>query len=525
VTTGVEFTRRARRDASRPKRRWSFGQRALAIDIAMLAATVVIVELLSPTASPTGGVPSEPIGWLLAFCALVLILFRVRGLYEAPLRLELTETLRLVATGTALAAVVEMAARVLAANDAYVAAETVRHWLVAVPLLTLGRALALRSEARARTNLDAARHTLIVGAGKVGRTAASRLLEDPTLGLRPVAFLDGDPLELDAPQPDLPVYGWHEFERVLEEQAVEHAIIAFSSAKHERLLELIRGCWARGVSVSIVPRLFELKGSRVGIEHLGGLSLVQLDPSNPDGWQFRLKYAFDRVVAALLLLLLAPVILTAMLAVRLSLGRPVLYRQLRVGRDGHAFWMLKLRTLRPAAMAEHEADADWAAEELGEAVAREEPLEERMTRVGAALRRTGIDELPQLWNVLRGDMSLVGPRPERAAYAARFEGRLYRYGDRHRVKSGLTGWAQINGLRGKTSLRDRVEWDNHYIENWSPWLDLKILLRTLYFGLTVAYGETLGRPRRRVSSDPAPTVAGREPADTARSGSPDTTLW
>jgi lipopolysaccharide/colanic/teichoic acid biosynthesis glycosyltransferase len=143
------------------------------------------------------------------------------------------------------------------------------------------------------------------------------------------------------------------------------------------------------------------------------------------------------------------------------------------------FEMLKLRSMRNTDGPAQESDADWAAAEMGDMVARHVPMDQRLTRVGAFLRRTAIDELPQLWNVVRGEMSLVGPRPERATYAARFESHLYRYRDRHRVKSGLTGWAQVHGLRGSTSLRDRVEWDNHYIENWTPWMDVKILLMTV----------------------------------------------
>ena len=477
----ADAAERRAKSPSLPQRakRSSFGRRAFVLDVAMLAMAVVAVELLSPTASPTGGVPREPIGWLLGFCVLVLVLFKVRGLYEPPLRLEFTETLRLVLTGTALAAIVAMAARVLAANHPYVAAETLRHWLLALAFVTLGRALLLHLETRGRTSLGASRRTLVVGAGKVGHVAASRLLADATLGLRPVAFLDDDPLSVDDVEVDLPVYGWDEFERVVEEEAIEHAIIAFSGADHAQLLAVIRGCWESGVAVSVVPRLFEIKGGHVSIEHLGGLPLFRLDPTDPQGWQFRLKYALDRVIGAALLLFLLPLLLVAMLAVRVSLGRSIFYRQLRVGRDGQVFEMLKLRSMRPAEGAEQESDADWAAAELGDMVARHVPMEDRVTRVGAFLRRTAIDELPQLWNVVRGEMSLVGPRPERATYAARFESHLYRYRDRHRVKSGLTGWAQVHGLRGSTSLRDRVEWDNHYIENWTPWLDVKILLMTV----------------------------------------------
>ena len=258
-------------------------------------------------------------------------------------------------------------------------------------------------------------------------------------------------------------------------------IIAFSRAPHEELLAAARDCWRLGVSVSVVPRLFEIEGERVMTDHLGGLPLVEMRPANPQGWQFRVKYALDRVVAGLALLFLLPVLAVLALAVLVTMGRPIFYRQLRVGRDGHTFEMLKFRTLRTTAVEGAEADADWADQQLG---GRSAPSTIRsppawLTRLGAFLRRWSGDELPQLWNVLRGDMSLVGPRPERATYVERFEQGLYRYGDRHRVKSGLTGWAQVNGLRGKTSLPDRTEWDNHYIENWSLWLDLKIVFLTI----------------------------------------------
>jgi exopolysaccharide biosynthesis polyprenyl glycosylphosphotransferase len=470
--------RPARATVRRPARS-TFALRAMLFDVVMLALAVGVVQLASPTVSPTGEVPREPLGWLLLFCVLVPLLFRLRGMYRAPLRLELTETMRLVATGTALAATLAMAARVLSANDPYVAAETVRHLLVAAPLLLLGRAAVLSREAHDRRALLAGRRTLIVGAGRVGQLIAGRLLSDPELGSLPIGFVDADPLELEGLAARLPVYCWADAERLLAQGDVDHVIIAFSTVDHEQLLDLARRCSARRVSVSVVPRLFEVEGERVAMEHLGGLPIVELAPRDPKGWQFQVKYAIDRVVAAALLLLVLPVLLTAAVAVRLSLGRPIFFRQLRVGRDGHAFKMLKFRTLHQVTGADAEADADWAAQELGEMVAGHTPLDSRVSRVGAFLRRTSIDELPQLWNVVCGDMSLVGPRPERAAYVDRFEVRLYRYRDRHRVKSGLTGWAQVHGLRGNTSLRDRVEWDNHYIENWSPWFDLKILLMTV----------------------------------------------
>jgi len=229
-----------------------------------------------------------------------------------------------------------------------------------------------------------------------------------------------------------------------------------------------------------VPRLFERVTERLTVEHIGGLPLISSHRVDPQGLQFAFKYVVDRIVAAFILLLCLPVLAAAALAVRLSVGSPILFRQPRVGRDGREFDMLKLRTMR-GSPEEGEADADWADEQLG--LHEGEPAaerEDRTTGVGRFLRALSVDELPQLLNVLKGDMSLVGPRPERTQYVRRFEQFVYRYGDRHRVKSGITGWAQVNGLRGKTSLSDRVEWDNFYIENWSLWLDVKILLMTVW---------------------------------------------
>ena len=456
----------------------TFGRSALILDVVMLVAGAAVVAALSPTSSPTGHVPSEPLEWSVAFSVLVLVLFRLRGMYTAPLRLELTETLRAIVSATAIAAVLAMAARVLTTNEAYVAAETVRHWVVVVPLLLAGRAVVLLGEGRRRRLGAAGRRTLVIGAGVVGRLTAGRLLSNPALGLVPIGFLDDDPLEADDETAAISVHRWDDFESVVSGERVEHVIIAFSGAEHPRLIKLAHRAWELGVTVSVVPRLFELEGERTEIEHLGGLPLVGLRPADRQSWQFRLKYALDRVVAAGLLVLALPVILAAMAAIWLTIGRPVFFRQARVGRDGAVFEMIKLRTLRNAP-AGYEADAAWAAGELGgAAVAANAPLEVRVGRVTRWLRKAAIDELPQLWNVVRGEMSLVGPRPERLHYAERFGNHVYRYNDRQRVKSGLTGLAQVYGLRGPTSLHDRVEWDNHYIENWSPWLDVKILLKT-----------------------------------------------
>jgi exopolysaccharide biosynthesis polyprenyl glycosylphosphotransferase len=248
---------------------------------------------------------------------------------------------------------------------------------------------------------------------------------------------------------------------------------------------MVRRCEAVGVSVSHVPRLFEAAVERLTVDHLGGLPLVTMQRSNPRGWQFFVKYLIDRFVAGALLLLMLPLLIAIAVAVKLSTGGPVLFRQSRCGLDGKQFSMLKFRTMRGSPDLHGESDADWATEVLngkepnGRVNGRVSDAEEdRRTKLGHILRKLSLDELPQLWNIFRGDMSLIGPRPERVSYVKRFERAVHRYGDRHRVKSGMTGWAQVHGLRGQTSLADRVEWDNYYIENWSLWLDFKIFLLT-----------------------------------------------
>ena len=442
-----------------------------AVDVSMLAATLLAAELGAAQA----GVPSTPPAWLIAFPLLTLGLFYLRGMYRPPQALHNLEQVRAVVTTTALAAMIVLSVRVLATDYVWVAAQSARVWAFAAVYLAVGRIAVSWSETSARRRGVAAAPTLVIGAGRVGRLAAARLLERAELGLRPVGFLDKEPLEEHGTRGDLPVLGasW-DLEEVVHQHGIEHVVFTFSTAPDRVLFDLIRRCETLGVNVSSVPRFFERMRGAISVEHLGGLPLVMARPTNPLGWQFLVKYAMDRVLAALLLILCAPVLIVASAAVWASAGRPILFSQTRVGRNGQSFRMLKFRTMRQR----EEGDPAGLTEPSLEMAPGGVEGEDRRTRAGALLRRTSIDELPQLFNVVRGEMSIVGPRPERPEYVPFFEEHVYRYGERHRVKAGITGWAQVNGLRGKTSLADRVEWDNFYIENWSLWLDIKILLLT-----------------------------------------------
>jgi exopolysaccharide biosynthesis polyprenyl glycosylphosphotransferase len=257
----------------------------------------------------------------------------------------------------------------------------------------------------------------------------------------------------------------------VRETGARHVILAFASAPDRGFVSVVRRCDELGLEIWMVPRLFDSMNERVTLDRLGGLPMLNMRVTDPKGIQFAVKHAFDRLVAGLGLVAMAPVLLALALAVRRSSPGPALFRQRRVGRDGKAFDLLKFRSMVPA-----DAPAPFQPRN-GSAPGGVEGVDRR-TRLGRWMRRTSLDELPQLINVLRGDMSLVGPRPERPEFVELFGGDVSRYKDRHRVKSGITGWAQVNGLRGQTSVVDRVEWDNYYIENWSLRLDLKIIALT-----------------------------------------------
>ncbi len=458
-----------------------WGHVRLGADLALLVLAAVIADVWSRHDTTF----ADRFLWPAVFAVIVLCMSYARGTYRRRLKLDSLDDL--VSTGWVLAVATTMVvtARVLFdASPENAASETVRLGLIAAALVAGGRVAVNLLQVQTRRHGKALVPTLIVGAGHIGRTTAKRLLEQPELGLEPVGFLDKEPREAKKGSRKLPVLGasW-DLDRIASEYGIGQVIVTFSTAPSDVLLRLVNRCEELGIAVALVPRLFEKTTRHLTVEHLGGLPLITSRRSDPRGWQFAVKYALDRLVAFVLIVLLLPILALCALAVLLTMGKPILFRQPRVGLDGHQFDMLKFRSMTGSPSHSGEADADWFARQLDddseEEAEREASSDQRITLLGRFLRATWIDELPQLFNVLKGDMSVVGPRPERTSYVHHFEQRIYRYGDRHRVKAGITGWAQVHGLRGKTSLADRVEWDNYYIENASLWLDLKILGMTI----------------------------------------------
>jgi exopolysaccharide biosynthesis polyprenyl glycosylphosphotransferase len=423
---------------------------------------------------------------LLAMPPIALVLLYLRGLYRTRLRALILDGVVPVVSAVSVAAVVVAMVGILLNGKMPSQGDWIEAWLFVLLGLGLGRITLTLTQRFARRRRLVGKPVLIMGAGLIGSQVARRLDNHPEYGLAPVGFLDDDPRSIaEVGGRDVPVLGTAEdLDKIVDRTGVRDLIVAFSSVADARISRLIQRCQELGIEVSVVPRMFDTINDRVGYDTVGGLPLLTFSGVNPKGVQFAVKHVIDRVSATLLLVGLSPVMALAALAVRASSPGPVLFSQRRVGRDGTEFDLYKFRSMR--------TDLGHAGQVVGLASsgALEETLpldtapggvegEDRRTLVGRLLRRTSIDELPQLVNVLRGEMSLIGPRPERPEFVELFGRDIARYGDRHRVKSGITGWAQVHGLRGQTSLAERVEWDNYYIAHWSLVLDLKIALLTI----------------------------------------------
>ncbi len=317
------------------------------------------------------------------------------------------------------------------------------------------------------------RRILIAGAGELARVVADRILEHRELGYQIIGFVDdragGDHLGYRG----LPLLGsLSDAAEIIARERVDHLYVALPLEEHMKLLDLIESTSREGVDVKVVPDVLQFIALRARLEDLDGVPVINLNEVPLQGVSAFIKRSLDVLIsAAALLAMVIPGAIIAWIIKRNSSG-PAFYAQERMGLDGKAFRVYKFRTM--PIDAESETGPVWAEEN-----------DERATPFGAWLRHHDIDEWPQFWNVLVGDMSIVGPRPERPFFVAQFKHRIPQYMLRHKVKSGITGWAQVNGWRGNTSLEKRIEYDLYYIENWSVALDLKIMWLTILRALAL----------------------------------------
>lgn len=409
----------------------------------------------------------DQLAWL--YAAVMVGTFAVRRLYIPSRGVSRVDQLYAVAGAVAVGWVVSLAASLLVTRTIEPPRLMLLYWpVLAIALVWLGRMGidAILREAR-RRGRDRER-ILIVGAGREASLVDAKIREAPELGYELVGFVAQDGAVGGAAQVNGSVLGGlSDVPALVRAHDVGEVIIAAPGIGHRELVDLVNACTQEHVNIKIYPDIFELMAREVETSELTGLPLMRVRDVALRGWGRLLKRAMDVVGSWVLLVLLSPLMLLAALLVKLTSpeGR-VLYVQERVGLDGQPFQLLKLRSMRPDA--EAETGPVWTV-----------PGDARRTPLGTFLRRFSIDEWPQLVNVLVGEMSLVGPRPERPEFVAQFEQEVPRYQERHREKAGLTGWAQVNGLRGLGSVEERTKYDLFYVENWSLAFDLKILLKTV----------------------------------------------
>ncbi len=313
---------------------------------------------------------------------------------------------------------------------------------------------------------------VVIGGGEMGRTVAQKLLTYRDFGFRLKGFLDDDraPGEVVPVNGGVPVLGrLADLERILETGEIQEVYVALGLSNYGQIIEVFQIATRFPVHIRLVPDLFQMLTLKAAVQDLDGFPVISVDEVPLRGARRIIKRAFDALASALALLLLSPLILFVAILVRLTSRGPVFYRQERVGLDGHRFSIIKFRTMV--------CDAE---SESGPVMCR--PDDPRMTRIGRFLRKYSIDEIPQLVNVLKGEMSLVGPRPERPEFVREFVDRIPKYMLRHKMLSGLSGWAQVHGLRQDCSIEKRLEYDFYYIQNWTFALDLKIIWMTLRRG-------------------------------------------
>ncbi|MBI3976613.1 MAG: undecaprenyl-phosphate glucose phosphotransferase [Chloroflexi bacterium] len=439
----------------------------VAVNAAVLLAYVLRFETDAVFPTPLKVHPfSDYYGLAVLQSAVVALTFFFHGMYRPRRGFSRIDELYRVFTGVSIATVVTMAVTTFVAGEfAYSRALLTTAWALSVVIVWVARVgqFWLHSQLR-RLGVGRLR-VVVVGTGEQARIIRDKMRGAPNLGYDLLGFVrvDGSPDGVAGP-----VIGELEaIDYIVAKFGVGEVILADSTLSHRRILDVVGQCDRHHTNVKIYPDVFQIIASEVTINDLNGLPMLAIRDVALRGWKLSLKRAMDICLSALVLVVVSPMLLLIALLIKLTSPRgPVFYVQERVGLDGRPFPMIKFRSMRVDA--EGQTGPVWAQ--------RGDP---RTTRLGAFLRRFSLDELPQLVNVLMGDMSIVGPRPERPYFVEQFSQRVPRYLDRHREKAGLTGWAQVNGLRGNTSVEERTAYDLWYVENWNLLLDLKIILRTI----------------------------------------------
>jgi exopolysaccharide biosynthesis polyprenyl glycosylphosphotransferase len=337
-------------------------------------------------------------------------------------------------------------------------------WLLGILFTIVGRELQRLITIRLRDRGVGRDNVLIIGSGDVAYAIVEKIRFSPNLGYSIVGAVNGAPGTLIG---DVPIIGTTgQLPELIDQYEVDEVIIALPEASHRELVQLVSKCQRGKVSIKVYPDIFAYITGGMTVDDLNGLPLLSVRDVALHGWKLSLKRGMDIVGSTIGLVLLSPLLVLTAILIKLESSGPVFFCQERMGLDGRPFPIIKFRSMRQDA---EKSGPGWTV-----------PGDPRVTRIGQIMRKTNWDEMPNLINVFFGQMSLVGPRAEQPYYVERFREYIPRYMERHREKAGMTGWAQVNGMRGDTSIPERTKYDLWYVENWSLWLDIKIVLRTIF---------------------------------------------
>ncbi len=404
----------------------------------------------------------------LVFIPVFLLVFQQRKMYETRRNIHLSDeffaTVRLIT----ISMMIMMSATFFYREFSFSRGVFILLWLTSISTVTVGRFLVMEFEKSLYRKGRELKSVVIVGNTKTAEQIASLFAQNPVFGYEVLGYYAehsagngsslaairhlGDPSKLASDIVPL---------------RIQSVLIALSHNEQELLMSMLRETEGKNVEFMMVPDLLEMLTSRVRIQEIHGIPFIKVKDIAMSTWTRIIKRSFDVAFSAVVLLLAFPFMVLIALIIKLTSPGPVMYVQERIGLDGVKFPLLKFRSMK--------VDAE---KETGPK--RSTPGDDRKTWIGKLLRRTSLDELPQFWNVLVGDMSIVGPRPERPFFVEQFRSSIPRYLERHRVKTGMTGWAQVNGLRGDAPIEERTKYDIYYVENWSLVFDLKIILKTVH---------------------------------------------
>ena len=417
--------------------------------------------------------PAE-LGSLRAYASVILIqvltlvsVFFFTRLYHRQRGLSLVDEFYSVFVAVSVGTIISVAANSFLIRNGpdYSRRMIVFSWILTIVLVTLGRLLYSRLIWSLQSRGIGGARVLIVGTGETGRMVLQAIRRLPGLGYEMAGMVSQDSRAEDL---GVPILGTtDELLSLVRSEHIDEVIIALPDATSREILPIISDCHRARVATRVYPSAFQLITSDLSIGHLGGLPLLTVRDTVLRGWRLTLKRAMDIVGSVVGLVILSPFMVLTALLIKLNSPGSAFYTQERMGLDEKPFHMVKFRSMREGA--ENETGPVWAV--------KGDP---RRTRLGAFIRRHSLDELPQFINVFLGEMSLVGPRPERPVFVEQFKQIIPRYVERHQEKAGMTGWAQVNGLRGDTSIVARTKYDLYYIENWSILFDLKILIKTFF---------------------------------------------